>query len=330
MTEIIVRIERYFKYPDIMQQTPSGEGIWGNIRFTEEKIPECDYLVILDHPGADIEVSVNPENIFHICMEPPNEMTGYRQYANRKAKHIFNQIYTGKGSIQTHGALPWNLNKSYDMLVSLQLSELTKENKIAWITSNQRGTKGHLKRMQFLEKLKDIEEVDIRGRGIKPITDKWELLSACKYGIAYENYNSPYYWTEKIVDCFLSFTMPLYIGNENIHSYFPKESFIRIDPNETNIEKTLRDILSSDLWQKNIDAIEYSRTLILQKYQLFPFLHSLITHHQAVYGILSNNKKKQIAFRGGDKYFDNYPAHVYWKKTLIKFIRKMNRRFLIL
>jgi len=63
MNRILVRIDRYFKYPEIMRQTPKGEGVWGNLVFTEEKISECDYLVILDHPGSDIKVKVNPDNI---------------------------------------------------------------------------------------------------------------------------------------------------------------------------------------------------------------------------------------------------------------------------
>jgi len=124
MNRILVRIDRYFKYPDIMRQTPKGEGVWGNVVFTEEKISECDYLVILDHPGSDINVKVNPDNIIHICMEPPNEMSIYRQFGNKLNRHIFGSIYTGKSSILSHGALPWHINKSYDYLKNLNRYEL--------------------------------------------------------------------------------------------------------------------------------------------------------------------------------------------------------------
>ena len=105
MREIIVRLDRYFRYPNIIQQTPGGKGIWGNIRFTEEKIDDCDYLVILDYPKEDIKVRVNPANIIHICLEPANEMSGYRQYANKFVKVVINQKFTNPYSIQSHGSI---------------------------------------------------------------------------------------------------------------------------------------------------------------------------------------------------------------------------------
>jgi|688.fasta_scaffold199255_2 hypothetical protein len=326
MNEIIVRIDRYFKYPDIMQQTSSSEGIWGNIKFTEEKIPVCDYLVILDYPGEDIIVNVNPDNIIHICLEPPNAMSGYRQYANKKVSQIINQIYTGRKSVQAHGALPWHINKSYDFLTRLNANDLIKYNKIGWITSNQRSTRGHIKRMQFLENIKDIDEVDIRGRGFKPITDKWELLSACKYGIAYENYNSPYYWTEKIVDCYLSYAMPVYIGSKSISNFFPPESYIQINPESDDIIDQIKEIIASAKWDKNMEAISYARNLILNKYQLFPFLSHLIENEQSKNGVLKKNIKTNVSIKGGDLYFDNYPLHYRLKKVFERLNRKLRNR----
>lgn len=324
MNRILVRIDRYFKYPDIMRQTPKGEGVWGNIVFTEEKISECDYLVILDHPHTDIKVKVNPENIIHICMEPPNEMSIYRQFGNKLNRYRFGSINTSKSSVLSHGALPWHINKSYDYLKELKSHDLIKENRIAWITSNQKVTNGHRQRMHFLEKIKKIKELDLFGRGIKPIDDKWDVLSKCKYGIAYENYSAPYYWTEKIIDCYLSYTMPIYIGNQAISNYFPKESYIQIDPKSVDIEEQIKEILKLDLYEKNMDSIIGARNLILERYQLFPFLSTFIMFNESTQGFLKKSKRKEINIKGGSEYFDNVPFYINLKKNLVKLKNKTN------
>lgn len=89
---MIVKIERYYKYPDLRRQTPSYSMKWNELTFTEDAVDECDYLVILDYPKEDFLVKVNPNNILSICLEPPNEVSKYRQYANKKAAIIYNQL----------------------------------------------------------------------------------------------------------------------------------------------------------------------------------------------------------------------------------------------
>lgn len=323
VNNILVRIERYFMYPDIMRQTPQGKGVWGNVVFTEEKVPECDYLVILDNPGSDVNVKVNPDNIIHLCMEPPNEMSLYRQYGNKLNRHRFSSINTGKSSILSHGALPWHIDKSYDYLKKLNYIDLQKENRIAWITSNQIGTKGHVQRMEFLDRVKNINELDLFGRGIRQINDKWDALSKCKYGIAYENFSAPYYWTEKIIDCYLSYTMPIYIGNKKISNYFPSESFIQIDPTSDNIEEQIKKILKSELFEKNIESISMARNLILEKYQLFPLLHSFIMFNESSQGSQQKYIKTDINIKGGPDYFDNIPFYIKYQRWIRKLEKKI-------
>src|SRR5699024_7883010 len=116
---------------------------------------------------------VNKNNIIHLCLEPPNEISKYRQYANKKVKIIFNQLDIKKNNILSHGALPWHINKDFDFLNNLKVENLSKENKIVWVTSNQRSSKGHNLRMDFLDKIKGFPFVDLYGRGINPIDDKW-------------------------------------------------------------------------------------------------------------------------------------------------------------
>jgi hypothetical protein len=323
---MIVKIERYFHYPDIKRQTPNSSFKWKDLTFTEENIEECDYLVILDYPKDDFSIKVNPNNIIHFCLEPPNEISNYRQYANKNAKLIFNQIDIKKNNIVSHGALPWHIDREYDFLKNLKVVSLAKKNKIVWVTSNQRSSKGHNTRMDFLDKISNLSFVELYGRGLNPINDKYDVLSTTKYAIAYENFKNDYYWTEKIVDSFLSFTMPIYYGSNCIENFFPKNSFIQLDPNDKHIDLFLKELVISNTWEENIEAITQARELILNEYQLFPFLYNQIKALDSIGGIFKSTTKELVSIRGKDDYFDNYPKRLLIEKNLNRLENKIKNK----
>lgn len=324
---MLIKLERYYNYPDLKRQTSKGGMNWGEFVFTEDDVAECDYLIILDYPKDDFSIKVNKNNILHLCLEPPNEVSKYRQYANKNVKWIFNQLDIKKNNILSHGALPWHINKDFDFLNELKNESLNKENKIVWVTSNQRSSKGHRIRMDFLEKIKDLPFLELYGRGINPIDDKWEVLSKSKYAIAYENFQNDYYWTEKIIDCYLSYTMPLYFGCNVIENFFPKDSFIQIDPKDKHIELFLKEIATSTKWEENLDSIAKARELVLNEYQLFPFLSHQIKSLELQKGVNSSLNKEQVHFRGGNDYFDNYPISVAIEKQSQKIVNKFKKIF---
>lgn len=323
---MIIKIERYFKYPDLKRQTPNSLMKWGDYTFTEDgTIEECDYLVILDYPKEDFSIKVNNNNVLHICLEPPNEVSKYRQYANKNVKWIYNQLDIKKNNILSHGALPWHIGKDFDFLNQLKVAELKKENSIVWVTSNQCSSKGHKLRMDFLHTIQDLPHVHLYGRGINPIDDKWDVLSTSKYAIAYENFQSDYYWTEKIMDCYLSYTMPLYFGCNSIDDFFPKDSYIQIDPKDKHIDLFLKEIAHSNRWEESIEAITKARELVLNNYQLFPFLSNQIKALESVKGSSLFQPKELMSFKGGNAYFDNYPFELGIEKIVLKIKNKIEK-----
>lgn len=322
---MVIKIERYFSYPDLKRQTPNLSMKWGDFTFTESPIDECDYLIILEYPKNDFSIKVNKNNILHICLEPANEVSKYRQYANKNVKLIFNQLDIKKNNILSHGALPWHIDKDFDFLKNLKVDSLHKENKIVWVTSNQRSSRGHNKRMDFLDSIKPLPFVHLYGRGIKPINDKWDVLNTAKYAIAYENFQSDYNWTEKITDCLLSYTMPLYFGCNKIDDFFPQGSFIQIDPSDKHIHLFLKEIVNSNKWEENLNAISKARDLILNEYQLFPFISNQIRILELEKEGSPSENKEIIHFKGGDQYFDNYPITITIEKEIFKFKRKIEK-----
>ena len=126
--------------------------------------------------------------------------------------------------------------------------------------------------MQFLADLQKNVAFDLLGRGFRPLDDKWDGLAPYRYSLAVENYSGPDYWTEKLTDCLLAWSMPIYYGCTNIDSYLPAECMIRIDITRPDVVDQIKQTVSSDLWRQRRDAIAEARRRILDRHQLFPFL----------------------------------------------------------
>jgi len=309
---MLVRIVKDWSTPDILRQTPSWKGVWEGIEFTLKPVKECDYLIVLNRPPEDVEVSCPPENVWLIIQEPPvDEYDWLMDDTEFYSKIITAHPSDGDPKIKQDSlALPWHVDKSYDELITLERPD-SKQKNLSWITSNAKGRSGHRRRMKFLHGLQGKLDFDLFGRGFRPILDKYEGINPYKYTIAVENHSCAYYWTEKIADCYLSWTMPVYFGCLNIETYFPSESFIRIDISDVDGAADIINAAIQDrLWEKNLAAIEYSRNLVLEKYQLFPFLVDRIKSDVAQSGsrnreLLKINAKpylypetsKQIIFR---------------------------------
>lgn len=66
---------------------------------------------------------------------------------------------------------------------------------------------------------------------------KYETLSRYKFTICYENMIMPGYMTEKIFDCFVAGSIPVYLGAPDVTNYVPKDCFIDFRDFDNNYEK---------------------------------------------------------------------------------------------
>ena len=277
----LVKIVKDWDWPDLMRQTPGQKGVWDGIRFTLDPVEECDFLVMLNNRiKTDTIVKCPKENVWAIMQEP--YMKGFTDWMAEKHEH-FSKVFThhlptdDPKYVASHPALPWHVNRTFDQLVSSQVS--VKSRKLSWIVGNAKDLPGHMKRWSFLEHIKQDRtlDIDLFGRAVKFIEDKWDGLAPYKYSLAVENTRGPDYWTEKVADCFLSWTVPLCYGCTNMEDYFPKGSFIRIDIDQPEeCLKRIKHIINEDAWEKRLPDLEEARKSILFRYQLFPYLSDLI------------------------------------------------------
>lgn len=267
-----VCILRNWQNLDVLRQTPGNKGIWEDILFTEVVEPMCDYTIVLNRPLSDVTVHCPPRNVWAIIQEPPNEVFSRLH----KGDPVFSRIYTTDESLQgdryfhSQPALAWHVDRDYDELTRAGVPE--KKFDLSWVTSNKMVFRGHRSRMKFLSNIQKEIKLDLFGYGIRPIDNKWDALAPYRYSLAIENYSNKYYWSEKIADCYLAWAMPIYYGCTRISEYFPPESMIIIDIRDPDSAEIIRAATGKHLWEQNLDAIAHARQLVLNQYQLFPFL----------------------------------------------------------
>jgi len=290
---MLVYLHSNYDFPDLLHQTPHNNGQWGEFQFTTNLLDKCDYIVVLNQPTKNIHTQCLKGGKIIITQEPPYERNSYLKLHFRFYDTIISAFKSDSKFkiINSQAALPWHIGKNYDELMSLVPNPETKKDKVSWITSNNNFFPQHKIRLDFIDYLKNQRfEFDLFGRGFSPIKDKFDGIYPYKYTIAAENYIANDYFTEKIIDAYLSWSMPIYAGCPNITNYFPAESMIKIDLN--NPEESLdiiKNAVENKLWDKNIDAIKHARELVLNKYQLFPMLSDFIKNN-----LISNNSTNYV------------------------------------
>ncbi len=278
---MLVRVIKNWSTPDLMRQTSGYSGSWEGIRFTCDPVDECDVIIVLNYVLDTVTVRCAPDNVWALMQEPYVRgvfdwiVEGHEQYRHVFTHHLKRRTER-KRYIPCQPALPWHVNKSYDELKNIKVPAKLKA--ISWITSNIATFPGHKARMDFLAFLRSRAlPIDLYGKGISYIEDKWDGLAPYRYSLAIENSSGPDYWTEKVADCFLSWTVPIYFGCINLEDYFPAESFIRIDISQPEAAlKTISTALSSNNWETRLTALEEARNLVLERYQFFPQMKKLI------------------------------------------------------
>jgi hypothetical protein len=265
----------------IAKSTPGGSGIFGNLEFTANPIEECEYCIFLNNNNkTPIEVRCPAENIWLFIQEPYHPgLTDWVVERHEPFQRIYTHIPQKDDSkyVNTQTCLPWHVGKSYDELTA-ESSPPPKEKMLSAIIGGAMDLPGHRNRYDFIQKVLNTDlPLDLFGKKIKPVNDKLEALESYMFSLAIENNSNPDMWTEKLADCFLSWTIPIYFGCTNLDKYFPEGSFVQIDINSPNKSiDSIREILASGFWQSRISLLQEARTLVLEKYQFFPFVHSQV------------------------------------------------------
>jgi hypothetical protein len=128
----------------------------------------------------------------------------------------------------------------------------TKSKLISMISSN----KNYSHRLNWVNRLKD--SVDLYGMGFNGFDKKESALNDYMFSVTIENDVYETYWSEKILDCFATGTIPIYLGSPDIGNYFNMDGIILLtDDFEINS-------LNIDEYNRRIPAIEDNFNRVLK------------------------------------------------------------------
>jgi hypothetical protein len=140
-----------------------------------------------------------------------------------------------------------------------------KEDEVSFLTSDKSWTPGHQLRQAVFEYLKDKEEINnfsIRSIRTPPRIDSKELIfKNAKFSIIIENEATPNWITEKLIDCFITKTVPIYWGASNIGDYFDEKGILPFH-SMSDLERILNTI-TSDEYKELEEVIEKNYNIAL-------------------------------------------------------------------
>ncbi len=134
-------------------------------------------------------------------------------------------------------------------------SDANKPKLLSVIASKKMDLPGHRLRHEAIKFAQDKQiALDTFGRAYRFIEKKEEALSDYKFSLVIENSRQPNYFTEKIIDCFLQKTIPIYWGAPNIAEFFDKNGVVECATLD-DVKKAFT-TLGHDDYEKRKDAVE--------------------------------------------------------------------------
>jgi hypothetical protein len=258
-----------------------------------------DMVIVYEGIVSKKKIKVKKGGLIFISGEPPMSSVYPKKYllqfdmilsSHKKIKH--------NKSIISQQALNWHfgydfVNKiykyNYEDLKNLPIPKKGKG--ISIITSSKKMMPGHNKRMKLVKVLRQNfgNYIDFYGKDTNPIDDKALAILPYKFHICIENSFIDDYWTEKLADPILGYSIPIYIGCTNIKKYFHEDFSYQFKITEVvEICELIENICKNpDLYYySKIEGLITARNKILDYYNIFPTiinLHKKITINDSNY-----------------------------------------------
>jgi hypothetical protein len=139
----------------------------------------------------------------------------------------------------------------------------TKTAMTSLIASGKRDQTGHRLRHEVVEVIRSEGlDVAVMGAGYAPFAEKHEGLEPFRYSVVIENISEQSYFTEKLIDCCLCRTVPIYWGAPDVGKWFNPDGMV-ICRNRDEISAALRQTSPED-YAARAGAIEENRRIALR------------------------------------------------------------------
>lgn len=319
VVKVMGEINRTHGISPLARQLPGGFAEARGLAFTfDPDARDYDWLVVYENlPRAGEErrpmrvekLACAPHNTILFTTEPSGIKIYGRAYTRQFAHIVTSQepfALRHPGRIWSQAGLRWFYGEnSRHLMTADEIRDHAphKTRMLGTVCSTKRqGHTLHRLRYDFTQAMAArIPDLDVFGRGHRPIDDKAEAVDPYKYHLAIENHLAPHHFTEKLADAFLGLSLPFYFGAPNAADYFPAESFIAIDirkPDEAY--RIMTEAMAGGEYEKRLPAIREARRRVLEDHNIFALIANVIERNAtAAPGDGTATLKSQRAARRG-------------------------------
>ena len=283
------------KFPAI-RQTYFSQGVVGEFIFSEKLTDDAAFIITFGG-GSIPEVLKKFPKEKRICvlMENPRIWKPAPQYIAEMGTVVCPfpiPVPKGTKCVLSQAAVPWFYGIKFRTDVGIihaplptgnlelqDLAEMTKPRKdklISCIASKKGGTPGHEWRFKVAQALQKhfSHNIDLFGFGWNPIEEKRNAIDKYHYTVVIENDASDHYWTEKLSDAILGYSIPIYAGARKVNEYF--DGGIHNLIHGSSIEETLQKIKRIVDQTPSNEYIYENRHKILFEYNLYYMLANIL------------------------------------------------------
>lgn len=139
-------------------------------------------------------------------------------------------------------------------------ADVPKTKKISMISSHKNCCELHRARTKLAIQFENNPKVDCFGTYKDPVgkngwVEAYDAHAEYKFAIAFENYIDNDWFTEKILNCFSTKTVPIYYGARDIGKYFNADGIIQVD-DWKKIPEIVENLDIDAEYEKRKEAIE--------------------------------------------------------------------------
>jgi hypothetical protein len=261
------------------------------INFYEDK--ENSGITVFTDSCLNMSSKYNSNCKIAMILEPPI-ISGHAYEFVLKNEHLFDYIFTFKKDLLDKNKLKYKFMPADFVTIQDSIHGVSKKNKlISMIYSSMRGSNRDL-RHTVAEKM--YKNIDLYGSGTADnfLALKSDSLVDYMFSVVIEN-SSPfdYYYTEKILDCFVLGNVPIYHGTNSIFKFFDSRGII--------IWETLKDL---EEIINNINVETY--------YNMMPYIN--INYHLACKYVSADDVMADLINKViNDSHYDTINDFIYKK-----------------
>lgn len=142
-----------------------------------------------------------------------------------------------------------------------------KKFQLSFVMSQKNFLPGHRMRHQYKDVISKERNFNLVFPSSIPMDEKYKLFEDTMFHIAIENTQNVNYISEKIVDCFMSYTIPIYWGCPNIGDYFNTKGIIFFNSKE-ELNQILDNLTEKDYYDR-LDAVLENYQIANEKYAFY-------------------------------------------------------------